>query len=392
MINPNTSPVFATPVGEGRIATIDLRIMRSVFAVISVVALAVAAVTGVAQAASRHSTKVPPGTRGQLMAVTAVPHSSDIWALAELGHPGGKITYFAMWRHRGHWRRVATPKVSGQEGLLTSIGAASSHDVWIGGTTTQHKTGQGIPHVWRWTGKHFVAQKLPPQFAGATTVASISASSTKNAWAVGEMSPPNDQGFTVLHWNGTKWSDVPTPIDLTTVTTISTNDAWATGSDANLYHWNGASWSADGAAPSGATLVAVAMSSAKRVYATGYNSDGYTMFIMRFNGTSWSNASYAKGTSHFGMPSALAIHGNSAWIIGSRVNPKTYASSPTILQTTGGKWRAEKTGLTHGDTLVDIAASSSKRAYAVGYHLAGKAITFVDEFRGHGWKGVSSKS
>jgi hypothetical protein len=367
---------------------------RSTLAVTASAALAVVGLLGaVAQGAPDHAAKAPAGSRGQLTAIVAVPHSSDLWALGELGHPGGRITYFAQWRHHGHWRHEATPKVSGQEGVLSSIGAASAKDVWIGGTTTQAKTGQGIPHIWRWTGKKFVAQKLPPEFAGGTTVSSIAASSTKNAWAVGEMSPPNDAGFTVLHWNGVKWSAVPTPINLTTVTTVSSTDAWATGADGNLYHWNGATWSADGAAPSGSSLVAVAMSSPTRVYATGYDSDGYSMFIMRFNGTTWSSATFAKGTSHYGEPRAIAIHGTSAWIIGLRINPKTYASSPSALQTTGGAWHSEKTGITHGDTVVAVAAASSKRAYAVGYHESStSAITFVDEFNGHKWKGVSSKT
>jgi hypothetical protein len=93
------------------------------------------------------------------------------------------------------------------------------------------------------------------------------------------------------------------------------------------------------------------------------------------------------------MPRAIAIHGHSAWIIGTRVNPKSYASTPSALQTTGGAWRSVKTGVTHGDTLLAISASGTKRAYAVGYHLGGsKAITFVDEYRGHKWKGVSSKT
>ncbi len=79
----------------------------------------------------------------------------------------------------------------------------------------------------------------------------MTALSAQNAWAVGS----TGTGKTViLHWNGTAWTQVPSPSpapspELRGVTATSANNAWAVGQTGTagriktlILHWNGTTW------------------------------------------------------------------------------------------------------------------------------------------------------
>ena len=62
--------------------------------------------------------------------------------------------------------------------------------------------------------------------------------SPTDGWAVGE-------GGIILHWNGSVWSQVTSPITgwLLSVAMVSTTDGWAIGEGGVILHWNGGTWS-----------------------------------------------------------------------------------------------------------------------------------------------------
>src|SRR5204862_93380 len=76
-------------------------------------------------------------------------------------------------------------------------------------------------------------------------------------WAVGMYAPNSYAQTLILHWDGTQWSIVPSPIpgtlfnSLNGVAAVASNDAWAVGYYqvyGNTFqtlteHWNGTSWS-----------------------------------------------------------------------------------------------------------------------------------------------------
>jgi hypothetical protein len=110
----------------------------------------------------------------------------------------------------------------------------------------------------------------------------------------------------IEHWNGTKWSQVPSPnptgpigeIDLFGVAATSASNAWAVGTYANsttdktlIEHWNGHAWtlvSSPNPSPRN-SLLAVAATSAGNVWAVGTRTSGTTeqTLIVRWNGTAW---------------------------------------------------------------------------------------------------------
>lgn len=64
----------------------------------------------------------------------------------------------------------------------------------------------------------------------------VAATSSTNAWAVGEIYAPVRQAF-ILHWNGRFWARAPSPngagcAGLSSVAAISARSAWAVGATA----------------------------------------------------------------------------------------------------------------------------------------------------------------
>jgi len=315
--------------------------------------------------------KPPAASAGELTAVTAVPHSPDVWAVGSNGTVDN-ARFFVGQRHQGHWRAVKAPALAGRYGSLTTVAAGSARTIWLGGAKQQKAGPQTMPAIWRLAGKKFVAQKLPALTDLSDSVRSISASSATNAWAVGGFYPGQTAAQVAFHWNGKKWSAVTVPSGysqtLYDVSTSGPNNAWALRSDyalsqSTLVHWNGKAWTLSTAAPAGVTLTSVATSSAKLAYATGFSTTtggGYRSVLMMFNGTKWSTVQLAKSLGHAELL-AVTMHGTSAWVIG------VTATRPEILHSAGGGWKAEDSpGKDY--RLFAISAGSASRASAVGYY------------------------
>ena len=349
------------------------------------------------------SAKAGRATAGDFNGVAAVPHSSDLWAIG--GTPTkyvGVTRPFAARRHNGRWQRFSGLNVGAADagGGLSTVAVGSKSAVWVGGDVQYKKTIQDLPAIWRLKGKRFVRAKLPNMENGVASITSISASSARNAWAVGGAYVLPAGTLAAFHWNGKTWSTVPMPepsFDQTpvSVSTSSTTNAWATDGS-NLFHWNGKLWTTDGTAAAGVQLSSVATSGPKLAYAVGFlskSTGGYSTVIMRFNGTSWTTLKLAKGTAGDSLRQ-VSIVGKSAWAVGTYNNVKADTSSPAMLHTTGGQWKSQKTeGAKY--ILSSVSAASAKRAYAVGTYLHGTtyrvAYTFLDVYNGHSWKSAPSK-
>jgi hypothetical protein len=324
-----------------------------------------------------------PGTFGELVGVTTVPHSTDVWAFGQT--TAGRN--FVARRHDGHWKKVKAPNFGGHYGQPEAIAAGSSRTVWLIGARQLSHSIQQVPAIWRWNGKRFTLEKLPKMQEGDVTFNSISASSATNAWAVGGLYLPNDT-LIALHWNGKKWLAVATPdgAGLNQVGTSSSTNAWALGATGAFDRWNGTTWIADGTQPTGVQLNAIATTSPKLVYAVGFNSTTSKPVIMKFNGTTWSNAPLAANVKGAVELRYLTMHGRSAWAMAG-------PSSAVIMHSNGGAWTRQQS---FGTTieLTGISAQSSKHAYAVGLHddiREGYSYAYTEFYNGHSWKGTPTR-
>ena len=149
----------------------------------------------------------------------------------------------------------------------------------------------------------------------------MSATSPDNVWVVGSVLEPNPTANFVAHWDGTGWSVVPAPCltgqqvttcsgatndlnQLTGVVAISSNNAWASGSEGNVNgqnfhipyveHWNGTAWSlvkTPNRGGEGSLLNGITALGPGDVWAVGQTQqlNGAIMPMTdQLNGTSWS--------------------------------------------------------------------------------------------------------
>lgn len=164
------------------------------------------------------------------------------------------------------WETIPSPNKSNWN-YFSAVAATSSFDVWAVGSAYSSTLGHStlIEH-WNGTTWSIVASPSPgtPSACGAQSYAGnylygVAAVSANDAWAVGEICP-NGFGRTLIeHWNGSKWTVVPSPNEsgqttntLVAVSASSANDAWAVGNyllndqyswKTLVEHWNGTRWS-----------------------------------------------------------------------------------------------------------------------------------------------------
>jgi hypothetical protein len=218
---------------------------------------------------------------GILYAITALG-PNNIWAVGTQEYPGPMLIEHwdgAAWTAR---YQLAAGRFGGN---LRSITALGPNDIWAVGyywgagrveyTLTMHFNG----HVWRQVQS---PSPLTSFEEDQNWLTSVTATSSKDAWAVGfDRGPDSPQTSTagrtlITHWNGTRWSVVPSPDPSSTngnalwgVTAVSASNVWAVGmiggvldtystSSPLVAHWNGSTW-AQASAPGSGGLFSVAV-------------------------------------------------------------------------------------------------------------------------------------
>lgn len=190
------------------------------------------------------------------------------------------------------------------------------------------------------------------------SLAGVSGTSANDVWAVG--SGPG--GTLTEHWNGARWSVVPSPspgtgagktTELSGVAAVSPSDAWAVGS-----------------------------------YSSGpHEGDTTTLgLIEHWNGKRWSKVACPCGKNGSGGPvlaGISAVSGSDIWAVGSD------GSGPLIVHWNGRKWAAAPLAGNKGAQLTAVSATSARSAWAVGVARgAGPALTA--HWNGRKWSWVSA--
>ena len=148
------------------------------------------------------------------------------------------------------WSVVTVPQ-TGNNTILTGASASTSTNAWAVGEQFG-AAGQAPPppvsYHWNGTAWSLVAT---PTLGVSSSLLSVSASTSTDAWAVGmSVLGRHDDGTLMEHWNGTAWSVNSSLVvtgytaELTGVVDLSPTNAWAVG-EANgslLEHWNGSTW------------------------------------------------------------------------------------------------------------------------------------------------------
>lgn len=208
---------------------------------------------------------IPIDSRPFADAVTAIS-ANDVWVAGSYGprsDPACTRQLLEHWDGR-KWTQMPNPDVPFNCLLFPSaISGSSSSDIWITGTDADVTVGDGQAFAEHYDGNSWTAfPVVDPAFNG-NHLTGLAVLSPTNAWAVGDYyNAPSafDDRTLIEHWDGRKWSVVPSPDAnpetyladrFFSVTALSATDLWAVGWSDNaptglakplIEHWNGTEW------------------------------------------------------------------------------------------------------------------------------------------------------
>jgi len=245
----------------------------------------------------------------------------------------------------------------------------------------------------------------PSPGIGAVSLRGVDAVAPGNIWAVGSK---NAQGATLAeHWNGTKWSVIPTPnksgfTQLEDVTALSGDNVWAVGfyvpsggshPKTLIEHWNGSKWKivpSPNPLSGNNVLFGVDAVSGKNIWAVGGNnldaSVGSKQFTLQWNGTAWRERTGLSFSS--GLQDVAAISASNVVAVGH--TGTVGSATPLIQRYDGTAWSSEAPGTTsQGAHLQSVSARSASAQWAVGHRSGGAALqTLTLRNTGSGWQEV----
>ena len=249
----------------------------------------------------------------KLNAVSAAS-ATDVWAVGSQNKTGFKHTDPIAAHYDGTtWTIVPTPATTGgSKSILFGVVDFGGADAWAVGRSEGNRA---LIEHWNGSAWTIIPAPVPTVPSGntfvGTTLNGISARSADDIWAVGYTQGAqgtNANKFTLtMHWNGSTWTVVPSPNPaiptpagttqvLSSVVSISANDAWAVGGTSDIsgfqparpiaMHWNGTRWSLTTLPNIGnGGIASVTANSSTSVWAAGGPGDPGT--VLHWNGTAW---------------------------------------------------------------------------------------------------------
>ena len=288
-----------------------------------------------------------PNQHNKLTGVTAVPGSSELWAVGE----AGPSTLLLHWNGT-QWSLVPGPH-AGTVPHLTGVVALASDDVWAVGWTSG--TSGTITLTMHWNGSTWSVVPSPNPGPTFNYLWGVGAAASNDVWAVGDSNEDGDGKTLLLRWNGTTWSQVdgdntgPSGLgfSLNAVSALSGGDAWAVGTNSHALaeHWNGEQWSIVAAPNAGVgnnVMRAVSGSAGDDVWQVGYFVFGteHRTLTQHWDGEAWSLVpSPNTGKRLNELHGVVAVSPTNAWAVGSAHSGDVLDETTLILHWDGESWK-----------------------------------------------------
>src|SRR5215472_1776563 len=292
--------------------------------VLAVLVTGMSAAPGAAAAGVSH-TRVA-AVSGSLAGIAATS-ARNAWAVGHAGSTAHPRTLILRWQGRA-WHKVSGTGL-GASGSLAGIAATSARNAWAvgyAGSAADSVGYGGKALILRWTGSAWHSVRCPRPGIGSVLYA-VTAVSPSSAWAVGSyVTKAEPFGLPyIARWNGRTWKQVLFQFGfLSGVTATSVRDAWAVGGTGGdgldfplIAHWNGSSWKqAHAPAPaSGGHFFGVAATSPANAWAVGLTYGTSTkILIARWNGHAWKQVRTA-GRTGGALMGVAAISAGNAWAV-----------------------------------------------------------------------------
>jgi hypothetical protein len=232
--------------------------------------------------------------------------------------------------------------------------------------------------------------------SGTSALYAVDAYASDDVWAVG-YKYEGDLSFPLVeHWDGTRWSIIPNPPDVSQsqmhgVTVVAPDDVWIVGATWNVsdlayaLHWDGISLQV-------ATVVnpgfyggfwAVAAGSFGDVWAVGTTTNRYNDYntlTEHWDGTSWRVVPSPTGTYDF-LQGVSIVSPDDVWAVGYGL------TAAEILHWDGTRWTFSDSGAVGNYAgYRAVAATSTNDAWAVGFGSGG----LVEHWDGTAWRRVQT--
>jgi hypothetical protein len=185
----------------------------------------------------------------------------------------------------------------------------------------------------------------------------------------------------ILHWNGSKWSPVTSPVlakgnELNAVYATAADNVWAVGcgapygnypvGNALILHWNGKAWSRQTGVPAIPGCLSSVTASGSSVWAVGQNANYDNAVILHRTGGHWYVVPAPTAQSQTTGDYVVATGANTAWLGG--VNAVSPQSASFLLRWNGNEWRPVSFPYDGGnDDVTAMTVFPSGMLLAVGY-------------------------
>jgi hypothetical protein len=291
------------------------------------------------------------------------------------------------------WTSPIFPPTVGADNAPADVAATSACDAWAVGRYDDGGTGRTL--ILHWDGNDWSVVPSPNRGTGHNSLSGVAAISPTDAWAVGSWRSSADDRTLILHWDGVEWKAVKSPNAVTDsfnnlyeIAATSSRNAWAVGEydddgdyGALILRWNGTAWKVQsGPKVNGnAELFGVAASSPSDAWAVGYSETG--TLALHWNGTAWKRSDSPSPGTGPAFEAATMVSGV-LWAVGTYSNG-TY-DQPLIARWNGTAWKRQKPApFGDGAALEDVSAATTTRIWVVGNSLTGPLIQFWD---GTAWR------
>ncbi|MHB8600677.1 MAG: hypothetical protein ACYDER_28210 [Ktedonobacteraceae bacterium] len=146
--------------------------------------------------------------------------------------------------HCGGWTIVPSPNATDYQNELSAVAAISATDVWAVGDSESLR-GPVVTLIEHWDGMRWTVVPSPNPTTSFDALSGVAAVSASDVWAVGW----DNTGPLIDHWDGTSWQSVSSPAVEGTflgISAQSASDIWAVGDQAGdqplTEHWDGSAW------------------------------------------------------------------------------------------------------------------------------------------------------
>ena len=293
------------------------------------------------------------GRQANSLSSAAAVADNDIWAVgwAFNAQLNAYRTVTEHWNGT-RWSLVRSPNATNGYNFLNGVGVVAANDVWAVGQAANGSTYSTMIQHWNGTSWNIVTSPNVPGFSNI--LQAISVVSVNDIWAVGYSTDTNFNNFTLtLHWNGSAWSIVPSPIVnddlLFGVDAVASNDVWAVGRSQQeavtlTIHWDGSNWSVVPSPNDGFEdniLFGVAAIASNDVWAVGSACCEDTL-ALHWDGASWNivpTPIFDPNATNPVFVGIVALSSNNIWTAGQYIVPIQGSAQFTLTENwNGSQW------------------------------------------------------